>query len=104
MLGGGELQSACKALAGQTNNILIKGAVQNVAQYLQASDYFVSCSKAEGLPMAVIEALACGLPCLLSDISPHAEIFKLSDSPGSLYRSEERRVGKDARRRRRQYW
>src|SRR5690625_5796546 len=35
--------------------------------------------------MAVIEALACGLPCLLSDISPHAEIFKLSDSPGSLY-------------------
>src|SRR5690625_1499928 len=85
MLGGGELQSACKALAGQTNNILIRGAVQNVTQYLQASDYFISCSKAEGLPMAVIEALACGLPCLLSDIRPHAEFFELSDSIGSLY-------------------
>src|SRR5690625_7843892 len=86
MLGGGELQSACKALAGQTNNILIKGAVANVAEYLQASDYFVSCSKAEGLPMAVIEALAWGLPCVLSDIPPHYEIFEACPSIGTLYK------------------
>ena len=35
--------------------------------------------------MAAIEALACGLPVLLSDIDPHKEIIKLDDKIGSIY-------------------
>jgi len=85
LLGGGPLQEKCAEFSANMNNVLVKGRVTNVVEFLQASDYFVSCSKAEGLPMAVIEALGSGLPCILSDISPHAEIFETCSSPGALY-------------------
>jgi glycosyltransferase involved in cell wall biosynthesis len=61
---------------GIDSRIRFLGRVSNVQEYLQASDYFVSASLAEGLPNAVLEALACGLPCLLSDIAEHQEILQ----------------------------
>ncbi len=41
---------------------------------LSKSDAFVSASKWEGLPLAVMEAMAVGLPVFLSDIPPHREL------------------------------
>src|SRR5690606_21428417 len=67
------------------DNVHFLGRVSNVSECLQGADYFVSASKSEGLPMAAIEALACGLPVLLSDIDPHKEIIKLDDKIGSIY-------------------
>lgn len=48
----------------------------------QCSDVFVSISRDEGQPNAVLEAMACGLPVLLSSIGPHEEI--LGDSGAGL--------------------
>jgi glycosyltransferase involved in cell wall biosynthesis len=45
-----------------------------VAPYLHVADLFAFPSRLEGMPNAVLEALASGLPCLLSDIAPHREI------------------------------
>lgn len=84
-LGGGPLEEDCKKSVQGFKNIHFAGRVSNVADYLRASDYFVSVSKAEGLPNAVLEAMACGLPVLLSDIGPHREIFELSPDIGELY-------------------
>jgi len=57
------------------NNIQFLGNVPNVKEYLQTSDFFVSASLAEGLPNTVLEAMACGIPVILSNISPHQELF-----------------------------
>lgn len=84
-LGAGELTEECKVIAKESTNIHFLGRVNNVLDYLQGSDYFVSASKAEGLPMAAIEAMACGLPVLLSDIEPHKEIHAMSPNIGELY-------------------
>jgi glycosyltransferase involved in cell wall biosynthesis len=66
------------------------GRVTNVHEYLQASDGFVSASLAEGLPNAVLEALACGLPCFLSDIPEHREIVADSALAPLLFKTGER--------------
>ena len=46
----------------------------DVFKYFLQADLFVSTSWGEGLPVAVLEAMACRRPVLLSDIPPHREI------------------------------
>jgi glycosyltransferase involved in cell wall biosynthesis len=45
-----------------------------VFERLLSADLFISASRGEGLPVAVLEAMACRCPVLLSDIPPHREI------------------------------
>ena len=49
-------------------SVLFAGSVSNVQEYLQASDFFLFPSESEALPLALLEALATGLPTLASDI------------------------------------
>jgi glycosyltransferase involved in cell wall biosynthesis len=93
ILGEGKESTYLKQLA-INNNIYFEGRVNNVIDYLNISDYFISPSLSEGLPNAVLEALAAGLPVFLSDIPSHLEIkaeckncchiFKLSDGEYNL--------------------
>lgn len=48
--------------------IVYTGEVPDTAPYLQASDLFIFPSRQEGLPNALLEAMACGCACVASDI------------------------------------
>lgn len=47
---------------------------EEVYHVLKNSDLYVSSSSYEGLPIGVLEAMGCGIPCLVSNIEQHAEI------------------------------
>lgn len=70
-------------------NIHFIGRVKNVEDYLNISDGFISPSKQEGMPMAVLEAMNCGLPYILSDIPQHREIYELNRNIGKLYKLDD---------------
>lgn len=60
------------------SNVVFPGFKSNIQDYIYASDYYVSTSLTEGLPLSVIESLSFGLPLLLSDIEAHLEIFNIN--------------------------
>lgn len=85
MLGDGPLRDRCRSLAGDA--VTLPGYVDEVLPYFHAADFYVSASAAEGLPLAPMEALGCGLPVALSNIRPHEEILSFDERAGTLYDS-----------------
>ena len=54
------------AARGRAEQLLFTGAVHEVHRYFRLADIFVLPSRREGLPVALMEAMACGLPCVAS--------------------------------------
>jgi glycosyltransferase involved in cell wall biosynthesis len=71
-------------LENKYSNITLPGFKRDITEYLLQADYFISMSDSEGLPNVVIEALACKLPVILSDIPAHREFFLLNEKIGVL--------------------
>ena len=84
LLGDGPLQASC-VRATRSKNVIFRGHVNNVGDYLNAADGFISTSLSEGMPNSVLESLAYGVPVILSDIAPHQEILSYSNKAGVLY-------------------
>lgn len=85
LLGDGKDFEVLKKQYAKYENILFRGKVSNVNEYLHASDVYLSTSKSEGLPNGVLEAMACGLPVLLSNIPQHMEVLEVNISCGHSY-------------------
>jgi D-inositol-3-phosphate glycosyltransferase len=64
-----ELQARAAAL-GLSDSVAFPGALPQaqVAEWLRRARVFVMTSKVEGLPMAMVEALSCGVPVVLPDV------------------------------------
>ena len=75
LLGDGADFLKLKEKYGKYSNVIMTGNVNNVNEYLQASDVYIASSKSEGLPNGVLEAMAVGLPVILSDIEQHKEVY-----------------------------
>jgi glycosyltransferase involved in cell wall biosynthesis len=70
MLGDGPLASECDAYINKhgLKNVRRIAHHQNPAEVFSVSDGLIICSEYEGLPIAMLEALACGLPVLATDV------------------------------------
>jgi glycosyltransferase involved in cell wall biosynthesis len=67
----------------QLSNVLIVGQIYNIESYLNASDIFVMSSDFEGMPNAMMEAMACGLPCISTNRTGALDIAR--DNVEALY-------------------
>jgi glycosyltransferase involved in cell wall biosynthesis len=71
VVGGGPLEKELRALAqelGIGGRVEFVGERQDVGNWLARADVFVLSSLSEGLPMSMLEAMAAGLPMILSDV------------------------------------
>lgn len=63
------------------SKVIFTGVIprEEVYRELAESDLFLSASTLEGLPLSVLEALACSCPVILSDIPAHREVLSQDD-------------------------
>ena len=67
----------------QLSNVVLAGRVENMVEEYAAASLFVLSSRYEGLPLALIEAMWCGVPCVSFDC-PHGPAELLGDDRGWL--------------------
>jgi glycosyltransferase involved in cell wall biosynthesis len=93
--------------SGLDGSVVFVGVVPNPAPQLWAADVFVLPSIREGMPNSILEALACGLPCVAPPsaggdelITPETGIVPETNDPSQLREALLRLAGDDDRRRR----
>ena len=77
LLGDGPCHEKLRELAkelGIEEAVFLPGAKDNVAEFLAVSDVYVQFSHREAMPMAVLEAMAAGLPVISSDVGGMRDI------------------------------
>ena len=94
IVGDGPERDALHALAralAPGDRVVFAGALPDAARVLPVVDLYVTASRREGLPLAVLEAMACGLPVLASAAPGHVDavepevtgrLVPLDDAPG----------------------
>jgi glycosyltransferase involved in cell wall biosynthesis len=71
----GELEAEIRRL-GLDGKVLLHGWVHQINDFLEHLDVYVHPAHHEGLPNAVMEAMACGLPCVAFDTPGCAELIR----------------------------
>ncbi|MHB8773439.1 MAG: glycosyltransferase family 4 protein [Syntrophales bacterium] len=77
LLGDGPLREEMTRAAreiGIADSVIFRGQVNAVAEYLRVTDLFVLPSLQEGMPNALLEAMACGLPVVATRIGGVVDI------------------------------
>ncbi|MDH5505848.1 MAG: glycosyltransferase [Anaerolineae bacterium] len=85
LVGDGSQRAALQAQAhslGLDRQVSFLGFREDIPQLLQASDIFVLPSRFEAMPVSILEALAAGLPSIVSDVGENALI--LAEEQGGL--------------------
>lgn len=83
----GELKRLTKEL-GIEKNVEFLGRVLNIPEFLKSIDIFVLPSKSEGFGIALVEAMAVGVPCIANNIEGPKEIIK-DNEYGLLFKKDD---------------
>ncbi len=86
MIGEGALKNSLEGLAASLDlagRVHFLGKRKDIGACLEMANAYVFPSLFEGLPLALLEAMAKGLPCIASDIEPHREVIE-NDISGLL--------------------
>jgi glycosyltransferase involved in cell wall biosynthesis len=59
-----------------SERVVLAGAQTNTLDWYHAFDTFVLSSVSEGTPLALLEAGACGLPCVVTNVGGNVEVIK----------------------------
>ena len=103
----GELKRMTEAL-GLSQRVHFAGFQPQVGQWMQAADGIVLSSRYEGLPMVLLEAGACGVPAVVTDVPGTREVIVHGETgwlvpagdPGGLAAAMNRLMGTSAKERR----
>jgi len=79
LLGDGPQRSELERVVRRdslADRVLFRGVVEDVAPYLRACDIFAFPSKGEGIPNALLEAMASGLPCVASAVGGCTDVIE----------------------------
>jgi len=77
------LENLAKEL-GMENQLILAGYRTDVHEIYKCCDIFAFPSKREGLPVSVMEAMASGLPCVVSNIRGNSDLIQ-NNKNGFLY-------------------
>lgn len=97
----GGLSEYCRGLQqfvareGLTDSVTFAGRKSDIANYLRCADVFYFPSRQEGMPNALLEAMATGLPVVASDIGANSELIQHGRS-GYLLPVDDERSQTDA--------
>ncbi len=107
LVGGGQMQAELRdrvTRAGMTSRIHLLGPRDDVPQLLRSAHVFVFPSQTEGLPNALLEAMACGLPVITTNapgcrdlvthektglVVPYGDVSKLADAMDELLSNQQ---------------
>ncbi|HFD2040958.1 TPA: glycosyltransferase family 4 protein [Clostridium perfringens] len=64
-------------------NVELLGFKQNIIEYLPSCDFLIMPSNMEGIPITILEAMSCSVPCIASNVGGIPEI--INDKNGILY-------------------
>ena len=78
------------ANSGAADQVHFAGIVDDVENYLRAADISILASSREGTPNSVLEAMATGLPCV---VTPYLGLSEGIGKPGEHYLLVEREEG-----------
>ncbi|EDZ45193.1 glycosyl transferase, group 1/2 family protein [Rhodobacterales bacterium Y4I] len=77
---------------GLAQHVTLHGGVANPRDYFRRTHVFVSTSRWEGMPLAVLEAMSEGLCVLATDVVGNADVVREGDT-GRLFRTADEAVG-----------
>lgn len=86
IIGDGEERNEIEALitSNKIANVVLHGVSQTVTSDIADAEVYLSTSRWEGLPMAVLEAMSLGIPVVASDVVGNRDAVKVGGT-GYLY-------------------